>query len=308
MRVVTSYVNPDLDGVSSAIAYAQGLPSADVVITGVLNRETSVVLAATGLADALRVEDEPSWASDIVLVDCHHPLQLPRWVDCNQVSVVIDHHPDGSPGAFPNAIVHNEAVGAAATLVFELGYRARGRAPDARQAALLACGIRSSTLDFKAPSTVDRDLSAYEQLEQLAADEFDLDWLGDRMREARRELLEGTSAEILARDVKVVSLGRNGLVAISQVEASGASELAERLDLAEALQCLRSDHEVAHALVSCVDTAAETTTMVSESLALLRDLSRLESAVYDEWRGRVTVPYIALRKSHLVPALQKASG
>ena len=120
---VFSYVNPDTDGVASAMGYAflrRAFDDADFqpLIWGDINVETGLVLDHFRMSVPARGRDLPPGA-ELVLVDTHHPAQLASQVNPLRVVEIIDHHPGGSPEAFPNAIIQNEVVGAAATLLTE---------------------------------------------------------------------------------------------------------------------------------------------------------------------------------------------
>ncbi|MBV9763368.1 MAG: DHH family phosphoesterase [Acidobacteriaceae bacterium] len=97
MRIITSYINPDLDGVSSAIAYhdlkTKMLQSETPIVIGEIDFETKVVLddiqrpTPRSLDTFIDVES-------VVLVDTHHRAQLPPAFPWERVIEVIDHHPD----------------------------------------------------------------------------------------------------------------------------------------------------------------------------------------------------------------------
>lgn len=308
MRFVTSYVNPDLDGVACAVVFARCLSdvSATAVLSGDLNPETVNVLASIGLSREVRILDAQleAPAQDFVLVDCHHPRQLPEWVRSEHVSLIIDHHPDGSPEAFPNATIQNEVVGSAATLVAEmLSVRLVGHVPsDTRpHLALLACAIVSNTLEFEAPSTTERDLRAYDAIATRLPASLDLAGLVVKMRGWRQAALDGSTDRVVARDVKVIecSMGR---VAVSQLEAGGARQVAARPDVFSALTALGEREGCRFSVLSLVDTESGTTTLVVPDPVVRAALEVLAPSYSKD--GVIRLDYLALRKSHLVPALQ----
>ncbi len=306
MRLVTSYVNPDLDGVACAVVYSTYLSGGDVVprFVGSLTAETVGVLARLQVSDVILLDaDDLPEVDEVVLVDCHHPAQLPHVDDLETVTQVIDHHPDGDAAAFPNALLQNEAVGAAATLVAErvaLRDEAGLAGLTAEHAALLACAIASNTLDFAAPSTTDRDRATFDALASVAAPAVALEALLGDMRGWRQSFLSRSTDEAVGQDVKIVE-SAFGAVAVSQLEADGAGRLLDRPDLRAAVERLAERPGVVGSLLSLVDTAAGTTTLVSPDAQVREALMSLSPDVVDELTLRL--PIVALRKTHIIPAL-----
>ncbi|NUU07682.1 DHH family phosphoesterase [Leifsonia sp. C5G2] len=303
--IVTSYVNPDLDGVASAILVAGYLmPAASLRFAGRLNAETLGVLGAlrlqSDLGDFLQPVTNPA---NFVLVDCHHPAQLPSFVRPEDVIQVIDHHPDGHPEAFPNAVVQNEKVGAATTLVVEhVLLRPASPLPaiSAHHAGLVACAIASNTLDFTAPSTSARDMKVFGLVRRLAQG-IELDPLLASMREWRAQILSASTREAVEHDVKVIdsSLGK---VAVAQIEAHGARVLIHRPELRQELEALASSRGAISALLSLVDTEEGTTTLFVTNSEVGKLVAALHPSSQSEFVFKL--PYIALRKTHVIPALQ----
>lgn len=157
--LVTSYENPDLDGLSSALAYAelleaQGRP-AEVVISGSAHPEFQF------LAEKYKIPTPRSLKNS----DLDHQFIL---VDNSVVSnndsrlkpelfiEVIDHRNDNDEHLFPNAKIQIEAVGACATLIAEK-FQEADLLPSHNSALLLYGGILSNTLNFQSKTTTDRD-------------------------------------------------------------------------------------------------------------------------------------------------------
>src|SRR5690242_13997944 len=120
---VTSYRNPDLDGVATALTLARYLNeregvNARATIVGRLDAETACAFGLIGLAPPEQVQVIPV-DHDVYLVDTHHLRQIEGFIEPSRVVGIIDHHPGGDPTAFPRARIINELVGAAATLVAE---------------------------------------------------------------------------------------------------------------------------------------------------------------------------------------------
>lgn len=297
MTVVTSYTNPDLDGVACALVYVRYLDTtATVAFAGALNVETSVVLSELGIDAPPKLDDVPALAA-VILVDTHHVRQLPDGVRADWVRLIIDHHADGESAAFPNATVQNERVGAAATLIAERIIEG-GVDVEPAYGALLACAITSNTLNFRAPSTVGRDREAHAWLSDRVRGRADLAALAALMSTARVGSLEVETLTVLLRDTKRFETP-SGMLVISQVEAEGAGAIAEAQDLLGAMDELGKATVAELVLVSLVDLRTNETTLISTAEPVWRGLRDIHPAMETPYVGHL--PYLVLRKTHLVP-------
>lgn len=263
---------------------------------------------AVGVLKQLGIHEVISWISpgsvdwdDVVLVDCHHPAQLPHVGNFDAVSVVIDHHPDGNVAAFPNASIQNEEIGAAATLVAERVIASSLLSSlEPPHAALLAAAIASNTLDFVAPSTTDRDHTAFAALAARASPVVSLDDLLSAMKEWRQGFLSLTTLKAIEADCKLIETPR-GQVAVSQLEGDDARLLADRPDMFDCISELVASTGAVTGVVSLVDTATGTTTLLTEDEHLQRLLMSLDPVPLRP--ATLVLPFIALRKTHIIPAL-----
>jgi len=99
----TTYPNPDADGTTCALAFAEFLRSmrrkAEAAIKGRLDDETSFILRLFGV-ERPRIVDSCDEADEIYLFDTHHAAQIGGLLDCAKVVEIIDHHPGGNPETF----------------------------------------------------------------------------------------------------------------------------------------------------------------------------------------------------------------
>lgn len=299
--IIVSYRNPDLDGVACAIAIAMLEPGDwQPRLLGEVDAETAVVLSELGLAVPRPVKD---WAEvgEIWLVDTHHVPQLPDDLPRERVTRVTDHHTGGNPEAFLNAIVQNEAVGAAATLVAER-CAARGGDLPWPLGTLLQAAIVSNTLDFVAGATSNRDREAFAL---LAALEPLSPGLRLRMQEARRSILTLSSVAVVDKDCKLFETPRGKLL-VSQVEAPGALELLQRGELGTTLLAASAARQARFALLNLVDTQACASALLSTSPELLAMLAGQIGGCIDAG-GVLRVSRLLQRKTDIIPHLL-ASG
>jgi len=302
VNIVTSYVNPDIDGVAGMLAVAELRRRAGEnyrpVVFGSLDAETEVVLRHVGLAFPTGVGDVNSIESAVV-IDCHSPLQLASEVSPESVVEVIDHHVDQADEVYPNILRYrNELVGAACTLVLEDWIAGSARPPD-QYSTLLAAGIFSNTQGMTGPSVTDRDRRAYSVCTQGRGLP---DSLVAEMARARASDI-GSPLAAVFRDVKAFAVGER-IVRLSQIEAPGSAFLIAKPEWANALKQFQTRFADDETAVSVVDTASETTDVFTDSPLLQVVWARLgEARRGSEWV--LHIPRIALRKTDLVPLLDE---
>jgi manganese-dependent inorganic pyrophosphatase len=168
--LVTCYVNPDLDGVAGAIGYAEFSSktgkASDVGIVGDLNDETKYVLDRFGFSYPPSITNADNY-NEVILVDASDLTGLEGNIAPEKVIEIIDHRQIHEADKFPNAKIHIELVGAAATLIVEkFMHNAVEISKDS--ATLLYAAIVSNTLNFKGTVTTDRDRHAAAWLNQTA--------------------------------------------------------------------------------------------------------------------------------------------
>lgn len=306
VRLVTSYVNPDTDGITCMLAYETAVRVIEPafsgkihpIIFGRINPETEAVLAYLE-AVAPPAGDSAILASadEICLVDTHHRSQLPELFPFEKVTEVIDHHGAGD-APLVNAKVQNEAVGAAATLMVER-FQAVSFVPPVQVVMLMGAGILSNTLDFKAPSTTDRDRQAFDWVRENSA------WpaaLAIELSNARERLLDGSTVDILNADVKLFQIDGDRCLAMSQLEVANASLIAERSDLVESLAALAALRNADAVVVNLADLSIGRSLLLSSDEWVCETLTRRFGVTFDA-KHRGWTDGLFLRKTHLVPAL-----
>ena len=221
--LVTCYVNPDLDGVAGAVAYAEFLQqsgqTATAGIIGTPHDEAIYVLDRFAMPYPKALPDANSF-QDVILVDASDLNGLEGRINPQQVVEIIDHRQLHEAGKFPHAKAQIELVGAAATLVTERFMQANTTISKPA-AILLYAAIISNTLNFKASVTTDRDHAAAAWLNRTAQlpDTF---W--KELFTAKSDLSGTRLAERIAGDFAWFELGGKR-VGIAQLEIIGAERL-----------------------------------------------------------------------------------
>jgi len=122
MILVTTYINPDLDGFSAAIAYAEFLNKtgrlAQARFSGDYQLEVKFTAKKFGINLPVPLENHNDF-EQIVLVDVSDLKRLDKNIDLQKVVEIIDHHQVNDLAAFPNAKFLIETIGTSATLVAE---------------------------------------------------------------------------------------------------------------------------------------------------------------------------------------------
>lgn len=221
--LVTTYVNPDLDGVAGAIAYgeflAQSGRSSTVAFVGELHGEANFVLTNFSLQQPLIVNNTNNF-DQVILVDSSDLAALEGYIDPAKVIEIIDHRSVHEADKFVNAKSQIELVGAAATLVAER-FMNSSITPSSASAILLYSAIISNTLNFKGSVTTERDRLAATYLNNIA--ELPSDYW--RQLFTAKSDLSGSKLEAtLVGDSSTFVIGQNKL-SIAQIEVMHTDKL-----------------------------------------------------------------------------------
>lgn len=303
MRVVTSYPNPDLDGISSGLGYAEllsgeGTPT-KALFVGLPDKESAAALAWWKVtADftntfSLRPGDE------LVLVDFCWLGEFPAGVSPDRVVEVLDHHPWHDGSDFPRATVQNEAIGAVATLVSER-YQAAGRTPSKPVAGLLAGAISSNTIRFRTPNTTPRDRAAFGWLSEIAAASEDY---FTHLRRARSTFAPGDIQRALEHDATVWTKSPAGNVACLQLEAQDVLALfrSRRGEFDAAIAAVMQEKAASLALVNLIDIErGESALYASDARSRAFLTSRLGVSFGEEG---LALPHQLLMRKQIMPRL-----
>ncbi|MEK7067574.1 MAG: DHH family phosphoesterase, partial [Patescibacteria group bacterium] len=221
--LVTCYVNPDLDGVAGAVAYAEFLQkintNAVVGIIGELHTEAKYVLDRFGLRYPPIIANTDD-LDEVILVDASDLNGLEGKIASSKVIDIIDHRQVHEAHEFTNATVQIELVGAACTLIAEK-FMQQNITISKESAILLYSAIISNTLNFKGTVTTDRDKQAARWLNQTAQLPANF-W--KELFIAKSDLSGTKLAERIESDFAQFTMG-DKKVGIAQIEMIGAQKL-----------------------------------------------------------------------------------
>jgi manganese-dependent inorganic pyrophosphatase len=217
--LVTSYLNPDLDGVASALAYAELLKSkgrdAEAILFGKPQPEVDFFIQRYDYHFPIESGEQKSRWDSYVIVDTSSSKRLPKFIDPVKVTEILDHHPAEAGKEFSNAKIQNEGVGAVVTLIYEKVLK-NGLKLDKDLARLIYAGIfHNSNLLSNATQ---RDLDVIAGLEkdygfnkQITAEMF----------EYTSGYILGNLEEVILGDLKEIDAA-DGLCIGGQVEVYDA--------------------------------------------------------------------------------------
>jgi manganese-dependent inorganic pyrophosphatase len=168
--LITSYVNPDIDGLACMVAYSELLnklgKNTTCGILGIPHDEAKYVLDRFHIPYPQTIKDGAKFRK-VILVDTSEPNKLESHIDSDKVVEIIDHRQLHAANEFKQAKIQIELVGAAATLVTERFIENKIICTKG-SAILLYSAIISNTLNFKASVTTDRDHKAVKWLNKIA--------------------------------------------------------------------------------------------------------------------------------------------
>lgn len=246
--LITAKINPDLDGVACAYAYAVFLNSVDKeneYIAGIYGQPQ---IEARYLLDRFNIKEglsfNPGMEFDkFILVDASALKGMPEVIRAQDVIEVIDHRlTNRAAEIFPNARVQIDPVGAAATLIFEK-IKTAGLLLDRNGACLLLGAIYSNTLNFLSDVTSQRDRDAVKILENNYQKEIPVNLI-EEMLTYKSEYIENNLQECIFIDFKIFPAQNN--LGIAQLEAFDLNAIVkEKLpEIKEILNGLKNHHDL----------------------------------------------------------------
>ncbi|MDQ7814352.1 MAG: DHH family phosphoesterase [Patescibacteria group bacterium] len=301
--LVTCYVNPDLDGVAGAVAYAEFLdkPERSVVagVIGDIHDEAKYVCDRFNIKRPMAIENADDF-DVVILVDSSDLIGLEGRIAPEKVIEIIDHRKIHQAEKFPNAKVQIEFVGAAATLVAEKFMN--NEIEISRESAELVCAaIISNTLNFKGNVTTERDKTAFARLNGTARlpDGF---W--KELFAAKSDLSGSKLIERLEGDFAWFEMGAKK-VGIAQLEIIGAKKLInERYEeILQSLEKIKTDINLDFIFLNLIELENARNYFVTheEGTKML-----LEKVLSVRFAGNVAERPDVIMRKQIVPLLKAA--
>ena len=158
-QIVTSYINPDLDGTASMYAYAEYLnktgSEGNYYIAGIPQKEVNIVCNMFDIK--LEGEEKLEQNERITIVDTNNLTYVP-FIKPDNIIEIIDHHPKSEDiKKLTNTKIQIEMLGAVATLIAEK-FKENEISISRNAAILLYYGIISNSVNLKAKVTTKKDI------------------------------------------------------------------------------------------------------------------------------------------------------
>ena len=251
-KVVTTYIHPDMDGISLMYAYTEYLrkkgEQADYYYEGEMKKEAQIVLDTFNIKynNISKLEDDDK----IVLVDTNYFPEISEKIKMENIVEIIDHHK--RQGWFDNRNdikVQIDLIGAAATMVAER-FKNDNIAISRESAILLYYGIISNTMNLKIKLTNQRDIDMANWLKSITPEITDektreifikKSEIGDRLRE---------EMEVEFKDQFMRISWSMGQLEIANVE-DFLNKYEQ--DIRNVLQTVSKENDVEYISVNCMD-------------------------------------------------------
>ena len=304
MIKVFGHKSPDTDSTGSPIIWAWYLneikgTAAKPVLLGEPNTEATFVLGRWGF-------DKPEIISDVaddeavIIVDTNNPAELPDNINNADIQAIIDHHKlvGGLETKGPIDITIRPLACTATIMYNEIGPK-RDEMPDNIKGAMLSC-ILSDTLEFRSPTTTNRDKKVAEKL----AEDLGLDmaaYAAD-MFAAKSDVSAFSDAELLRMDSKEYAVDGTKF-RVSVLETTAPKMVLDRADsLMASMTDVAAEDGVDQVLLFVVDILNEEATML-----IPNDLTKAvaEKSFDAKVEGtQVVLPGIMSRKKQIIPNLK----
>jgi manganese-dependent inorganic pyrophosphatase len=237
----------------------------------------------------------------IILTDHNHPDQAAAGVAESQVIAIIDHHNLGGMQTLQPLSVLCEPVGSTCTLIAEL-FRWRNAPLSEALAGAMLGGVLSDTVQFRSPTTTQRDREIAAWLEEHSGQQIDA--LAHQMFRARLPDPTPPASWWVSRDMKIFAFG-DVRFSISQVELTDVAEVMPAAnELRQALANLVAEHDLTSAFVLLTDILAQSSVLVAANLEGDVLAERAFGGSFID--GQLALPGVMSRKKQVVPPLAAA--
>ncbi len=214
-KIITSYINPDLDGIACMYAYSEFLRKRGFeilpIIFGNPHIEAKFVIDRFNISGFYKEKDFDE-GSEVIVVDASSPKDISERIDFNKIIEIIDHRKANDLSNFPNSKNQIELVGSCATLIAEKFFNENVE-PSNNSSILLYSAIISNTINFKSKLATQRDIKMADWLKEKI--DLSENYI-EKMFEFKSKIDEPLKSFLLG-DLKKFS-AKEGLVGIAQLE------------------------------------------------------------------------------------------
>ena len=301
--LVFGHKSPDTDSTGSPIIWAWYLNeikggNAEAVLLGEPNTEAAWLLKRWDLPKPRIIADVAD-DQPCVVVDTNNPAELPANINGADVQAIIDHHKLVGGLETKGAIdITIRPLACTATIMYDLMGDDAAKMPDWVKGAALTC-ILSDTLEFRSPTTTDRDR---EVVATLAADlGVNVTEYAAEMFAAKSDVSEFSDAELIRMDSKEYEVaGKKFRVSVLETTAPEIP-LNRKASLMETFKTVEAEDGVDQVLLFVVDILKEEATLLVPNDLVKSVAEKSFGAKVDG--DAVVLPGIMSRKKQIIPNL-----
>jgi manganese-dependent inorganic pyrophosphatase len=301
---VFGHKSADTDSTGSPIVWAwylnevKGVAAAPKLL-GEPNTEALFVLERWNL-DKPEIIEGVEADAPVVIVDTNNPAELPENINDADITAIIDHHKlvGGLETKGPIDITIRP-LACTATIMYDLMGDDAAKMPEAIKGAALSC-IISDTLEFRSPTTTDRDR---EVVEALAADlGIDVAAYASEMFEAKSDISAFSDAELIRMDSKAYEVDGTKF-RVSVLETTAPKLVLDRKDsLMASYADVAKEDGVDEILLFAVDILNEEATLLVPNDLIKGVAEKSFGATVSG--DTVVLPGIMSRKKQIIPNLK----
>ncbi|MDO6520684.1 manganese-dependent inorganic pyrophosphatase [Shimia thalassica] len=302
--LVFGHKSPDTDSTGSPLIWAWYLNEvkgvdAKPVLLGQPNTEAAFMLNRWGF-DILDIIEDVADDQACVVVDTNNPAELPANINGADVQAIIDHHKlvGGLETKGPIDITIRP-LACTATIMYDLMGDDAAKMPEAIKGAALTC-ILSDTLEFRSPTTTDRDR---EVVAALAADlGINVTEYAAEMFAAKSDVSAFSDAELIRMDSKEYEVdGTKFRVSVLETTAPEIP-LDRKESLMETFKTVAAEDGVDEVLLFVVDILKEEATLLVPNDVVKGVAEKSFGATVEG--NNVVLPGIMSRKKQIIPNLK----
>lgn len=301
---VFGHKSPDTDSTGSPIIWAwylsqvQGRP-AEARLLGEPSTEAAFVLNKWNL-DRPEIMSDLAAGEDVIIVDTNNPAELPAAINDAHIIQIIDHHKlTGGIQTKEPIDITIRPLACTATILHDLMGADAAKMPDGIKGAMLSC-ILSDTLEFRSPTTTDKDKTL---AERLAAElGVDIPAYAAEMFAAKSDVSAFSDAELLRMDSKEYEVdGTSFRVSVLET-TSPAAVLGRKTGLTRAMQDVALEDGVDQVLLFVVDILKEEATLLVPN-DMVKTVAEKSFGTTVEG-DTVVLPGVVSRKKQIIPNLK----
>ena len=300
---VFGHQSPDTDATASAIVWAWYLnskgSSAVPYVLGVPNTETVFVLNYWGV-EMPELLSSVSKEDKVVIVDTNNPDELFDNINKSKIIQIIDHHKlvGGIHTKKPIDICIKPLASCASVLYTLMTEADIASMPKAIKGLMLSC-VLSDTLEFRSPTTTDKD----KEIAAFLANQLDMDIkeYALKMFEAKSDVSRFSDEDLIKMDSKKYEVDDKKF-RISVLETTAPNIVLDRKDsILKTMESIKSDESLDEVLLFIIDILNEEATLFVPNDAV--KAIAMESFKTEPTSELVVLPGIVSRKKQIIPAL-----